>query len=363
MTPLSFDIRDIYRAIRLGWNGKKLWIAFQGCILSYIIYVVVGYVVLFGRGGSFGEMWDANRFFPAIRGEGVGPGGLILYVIGGIAVLALQLLIGTMICKMTTQQLKGDDFYATGDARRFLKDRWHGTIFAPLLLVGMVVFFLISGLVIGLIVRYIPYLGEIGFAVLFLPIFFSALLTLFLMVVTIASFLLSPAIVGTGGDDTLGTVTQIFSTVWSQPWRLLFYEVWCFVTVSIGAWLLNVLSYWTLILINLLCGLPMGEKLATMMETAFWYLPEQFFYLHRTDTASGVYQFLPIVESPSVSAVWAGRILSVVLVSLVGFIISYIVTVNWSGQTLIVLALRKRKDGENLLERKDDEQRETGDKK
>lgn len=360
VTNLYFNVRDIFRAARLGWSGKKTWIAFCGIAIAYIIHGILTYVALLAiPAGTFGELWDKYGLFPKAMPGQFSWLSWIIYVIGAVVALFIVLCTAEMICKIAYRQLKGDEFYSMGDSFKSLKRNWKAVILSPVFLFGMIVFFIICGIIIGGIAR-IPYVGEIGFAVLLIPIFFVSLLTVFLGVVLIFSLLLSPAIVGTTSEDTMETIIQLFSTVWSQPWRLFLYEIWLGVSVCLVTVILGLFTFHALLLINWACGIFMGQYLAGTMDAALQYIPGRlFFFFKNAPQYLQMQSFLEPITSdlrPTVSA--SGWISVIMLLGIIGFVYSYALATLSSGQALIYLVLRKKKDDENLLEKKDREEEE-----
>jgi len=347
MAKLHFDVRDIFRVIRLGWSGKKIWIGLIGLIVAYAGYsilVSIGHLV---SGTTLSALWHRYGLFPgALIGE-LTLLGTLIHVLGMLFVLAVVFLASCMICKITYQQLRGDDFYSSGDAWRFLKSNWTGVLFGPIAVLAMFVFFVVVGAIIGWLVGVIPWAGELAFALFFIPIFFAALIAIFIAIVFVVALMMSPAIVGTVGEDTLEVIIQSFSLTWSQPWRLLFYSLWMNVSVLIGVSILGGFMGATLWLISWACGLFMGQKLANMLVVAHRYIPCPWNW--DTITCN-----LPAAGMPSGTEMWAGRILAVMLLLLMGVLMSYGISAKASGFSLIYVILRKRKDDENLLEWEDE---------
>ncbi len=361
MQDLRFDIRDIFSASRLGSSGNKIWIAFLGIAAGYVVHFILTHIaILAGSSKSIGTIWDTYGLFPRVIGMDLSWHGCVFIVLGYVIVLAILLFTSAMICKVAYQQLKGDDFYSSGDAFKFARGNWRAAILSPFFVLFMIAFLVVCAIIIGVIAHYIPYVGEVAFAVFLLPIFLVSLITIYMVLVFLASLFLAPAIVGTAEEDTIGTVMESFSTVWCQPWRLILYGVWLklivvLVTVIFGFFVLQ-----ALILINGALGLFMGEKLAFMMKAALWYIPENLFCFFKGGPAYlSLRTYLPDVETdPTGVLLWSGRILAIMLLTVIGIVYSYSLSVFSSGQAIIYLILKKKKDQDNLLERKDTEPQE-----
>ena len=353
MTKLYFDVRDLFRAARLGWSLRRMWIAFCGLLAHYIVYAACAYAGLaMSKGSSFASLWDRYGLFPE-------PTQTAIYWAGAIVAFFILLVTSCAICRVTYQQLKGDVFYSSGEAWKYLKSCWQSVVLGPVTVLALLVFFLACGALIGVVGRYIPFIGEVGLAVAFVPIFFAALVALFILFALLVSIIFAPAIVGTTKEDTLEVVIQSFSLLWSQPWRLLLYLAGILVAVKIGTFVLGCLSFYSLFLINAVTGLAMGQKLGAMMIVALQYVPDRllaFFFTGGVLPYPDLLRHLPEVSPPAGALLWSGRILAVSLLFIVGIILSYVLSAFSAGTTLIYLILRKKKDDENLLEREDEEE-------
>ena len=355
MTKLYFDVRDLFSAARLGWSLRRIWIAFSGLLIGYVVYAIGAYGGLsISRGISFAGLWDRYGFFPECTGT---PLSIIGFVLGFL----ILMITSCAICKITYQQLKGDVFFSSGEALKYIGTCWQSVVLGPIAVLALLLVFLVSGWLIGIVGRYIPYVGEIGFALIFIPIFFASIFAIFIAFAFLVSVIFAPAIVGTTKEDTLEVVIQSFSLLWSQPWRLLLYLGGILITVRIGTFVLACLSYYSLYLINSVSGLAMGEKLSGMMNVGLAYVPEELIaclFTFEGYPPPDLLKYLPGSGTPSGSVLWAGRLVAISLLCIVGFILSYALSAFNAGTTLIYLILRKKKDDENLLEREDEEESE-----
>ena len=355
MASLYFDIRDLFSAVRMGWSGKKIWAGLCGLFIAYFVYsalVVVGYVMS-GMTGS--ELLHTYGLFPGAAPDKVGGLPAILHLVAMVVAAVVLFLTTSVMCKVTYQQLRGDDFYTLGEAFGFIRKHWGGVVFGPIACFALLVLFLVAGMIIGWLAGVIPAVGEIAFAIGFIPIFFAALVAVFIVFAIIASILLAPAIVGTVGEDALEVVIQSFSVCWSQPWRSALYLVWLGISVYVGTVILSGLMTLALGLIGWACGMFMDEKLVGMLQIAQGYLPPVDFstpILHAYPEMKTIWSDLAETQ-PNASVIWSGRILGIMLVMLTGVLLSYVQAAFASGTTLIYVILRKKKDDENMLEWED----------
>lgn len=352
MGKLHFDIRDLFSTVRLGWSGKKIWVSLCGLILTYVGYSILVTVAHLFSGATWGGVWARYGFFPGASWSEFSLIGVLIHVLAMVYALAVIFLTSCMVCKITYQQLRGDDFFSSGDAWKFIKANWSGVVFGPIAVLALFVFFLVVGLIIGWVAYFVPVAGELVFAITFIPIFFSALVAVFVAVVFVVAVTLAPAIVGTTNEDTLEVVIQSFSLAWSQPWRLFFYTVWMLVSVHIGATILCFFMLAAFCLVSWVSGISMDVKLGNMLQVARDYLPLDF------TNWKPIIEYVPSTGSFSGTEVWSGRILGVMLCLLTVVFISYVHVAYASGLSLIYVILRKRKDNENILEWDDEDSSE-----
>ncbi len=351
MFKLHFDIRDIFRVVRLGWSGKKIWVGLCGSLIAYAGYSILAIVDQLLAGATLPQVWHRYGLFPGPSPVPATLAGTAIDVIAMLYGWVVIFLTVCMICKITYQQLKGDDFYSSGDAWGFIRKNWGGVVWGPAATLALLIFFVVAGIVIGWLAGMIPWAGEVAFGVFFIPIFFAALVAIFISIAFVVSITMSPAVVGTVGEDALEVAIQSFSLAWSQPWRLVLYMLWMKISVFIGSVLLGTFMASALGLVSWACGLFMKEKLANLVYVAGRFVPFDF---TRCEWLSmDITAFLPPAGTPSGSELLAGGILAVMLILLTVIFGSYVMSAYASGISLIYVILRKRKDDENLLEWED----------
>ena len=338
MYKLHFDIRDIFRVVRLGWSGKKIWVGLCGTLIAYAGYTILAIADHLLAGAALREIWDTYGLFPGTAPFPATLAGTAIDVVAMLYVWIVVLLTVCTICKITYQQLQGDDFYSSGDAWRFIIQNWGGVVWGPVATLALFIFFVVAGIVIGWLAGMIPWAGELAFGILFIPIFFAALVAVFISIAFVVSITMAPAVVGTVGEDALEVAIQSFSLAWSQPWRLVLYLVFMASAMGLVSWA---------------CGLFMKEKLANLVYVAGQYVPYDF--TRREWLSMDMTAFLPAAGNPAGSELLAGGILGVMLILLTAILSSYALSAYASGISLIYVILRKRKDDENLLEWEDDE--------
>lgn len=411
MVPLHFNFKDVFRAPKLGFSAKKIWIHFTAFFYSLLIYNILVYLGGVLSGNKFLDMWRVMHFFPCPLSSAFKSHAFswtwyadILFWVGIAFIAILWFLASAAVAKVTIEQLRGNDFFSRKEAWTFVRKHWRSIIFTPIALVVLMIILFIGGMIVGAW-QCIPYVGELTTSLLTIPIFVVAIFFVFLVVVTLSSILLTPAIVSCTKNDTFETSFELFSTMSSQSWRLVTYEIILVVIRAAATWLFALATilgvrvmfnayYWSAKLIST------TDKAEQVFAYAAGYLPNipalwlskvkaLFPWLNLTfdrlgdvmawcTTGTGIFKGLPNLilglESDYVNlnffyqvelpadwswAYWiSGFIVGLAFTLIMLFVISYSCSVNSVGQTIIYTVLRKKKDDENLLEFFDEESQE-----
>jgi len=366
VTTLHFNYKDVFRAGRLGFSAKKIWVAFLGLLIAHTGYVILSYLAFIAGGIHIGEVWDIYRLVPMY------PTGLpwfswLIWISAFLWYLCVSLIFGVAVSKVTYEQLKGDEFYEIKEAIKFALKSGKSSILAPVVLVLFMVALILMGIILALI-TWVPYFGQLFFAVMSILAFAVSLFILYLVIVTVVSLIIGPSIVGGTGNDTFDTLFESFSVVNDQPWRFIVYEFLLFFVILIGVGLLGFFSAKAIFLGQDVIGLIVpAEKLDNLLINAAYYvkvtippvLPESCHnlvtsFLQSIGMPNLLYppEYLPAYES------WSGAItsflLGVVFYCIVLFIKSLGAAIFWAGNTVIFTVLVKKKDDKNLLEIKEE---------
>lgn len=364
MTKFYFDVRDVFRAPRLALSAKKILLQFMGLLVGYLAYLVFTYLAFLSSGSSFSQTWDYHGLFPLSDFPFTEWYSWVIFIIGCLIALICWLLASTMVGKVTYEQLKGDDFYSSKEAFRFLKKHFGPAFLSPLSMLAFIAFLIICGIIVGLLGK-IPYVGEIGIGIFYLiPLFAVALCLAYVVFMFFVSLLLAPAIVATLKEDTFETIVQIFSTVWNQAWRYFVYTGLVGVMSKVGIFIFGYFSFRAVQFVHLTSGVLMKDKLADITEEALSYITIP---RHLLDYFSNVFAginfgfHLPEIGG-GIYLNWSGQIASfliaISLIFIIFMVVSYGLAIISTGQTLTYIILRKKKDDENLLERKTETEEE-----
>jgi len=359
-----FDIRDIFRAPRLALSGKKLLIQTSGLLCGYLGFLILTYIAHLLSDRRLSEVWGSYGLFPVHDFSFSGFLAWLAFIIGCLFFICIFLLSNAAVGKITYEQLKGDEFYSTKDSFKFLKKNWKTVLLSPLSILALVIILLICGIIIGLLGK-IPYVGELGLGIFYgVPIFVVALFTAYTLFIFFIALFMTPAIVATTKEDVFETIVQLFSSIWTQPWRYFIYTGLSGLLAKLGAFVFGYFCYRGVQLVNWSVGVLMKDKLSEIIEGALGYLtvPSSILYFF-SNIFPGI-RFAYLVPEPGWGAGlnWSKEIsaflIGITFILIVFVVISYALATFSVGQTLTYIILRKKKDDENLLEKKTEEEEE-----
>jgi len=370
MVAMRFDYRDIFQSTRLAFGFQRLWIQFVGLLKGYLAYLVLTYLSLMLAGKDFSWIWQNQGLLPCVRGIDLPWYSWILFALGVLLLVFSWLLAATGVARATYMHLKGNTFYTWKEACSFALKKKSGSILStPLAIALIAVFIALGGLVIGLLGR-IPYVGELGISLFSQIWFLAALFLVFVILALGVSFILVPAILATTDDDAFEGIFQSFSTLYSQPWRFILYELYLIVISLLGFVVLAFIAKqaWGLMTTILVWG--MGDKYADLSYAASYHLQNWIYtavawskaYLGEYSSYLFFSREFTALDLPLMMKI-SSWIFAIILVVIGGFILCYPLAIFNAGNTLIFLILKKKKDDENLLERKDREEEDEEEEK
>lgn len=387
MTKLHFNYKDIFRAFRLGFSAKKIWVGFEGLLLGWLGYMVLGYLAYLVSGTSLGAVWENFRLLPMPDAVASLPafnvGGWILWAVGVVWLIFVAMTAGIAISKLTYEQLRGDEFYEVKEAWKQALKSLGALIATPVLLGLFVILLLAAGLLLGLIGR-IPFAGEMIVGLLVIPAFAVALFVVYLIVVFFFTFTIGPAVIGTTKSDAFDNLFEVFSCVNDQPWRLIWYQFMLVIFAIVGMVILAFFSVKALHLGRWIAGILMnvGEAKASAqvfykldlminsaadtvrlllprwVEQALFWLPN---WVHNAfGWIKGAVDLPSLVSSkvamvPNWSAMVGTILFSIAYHAFILLVLAYGMAIWFSGNTLVYLVLARKKDERNLLEIKEEE--------
>ena len=380
---LHYNYKDIFIAPRLALSPKKIWVLVIGNLSGFILYWMTSYMSLILSGIEINEAIADYGLYPFLFGSSAPIISWVIYYLGILIWLSFILVSCAGVSRLTLKQLQGDNFYSANDAIDYVIKKWKSVLFAPLSIFLIILFFILIACMFAWFGK-IPIIGVLTYPLLYLFYFFGSIFTIFSFLTLISSILFSPAIVGSYKEDTIGTVFLSYQITFSQPWRLILYNILLF---PIAIIFLNILSWFytnSFNLINQIFGFFMGAKLENIIgyassivdiswisdnisdviinvEDNLFVLPNAAFDLVEL-TLSFLstlfnqflislpnFSFNIYAESLSTIDTIAGMLLSIPLILLTLSVLSYGIAIISVGETIIFAILKKIMDNENIL--------------
>jgi hypothetical protein len=368
MTKLHWNYRDVFRALRLGFSAKKVWMMSLGLLFGFAGYAILTYVAYAAAGTDFLTVWQTFRLlpFPSPLDYAFPWYSWLIYAAAVAYFLCVLLITGTAVSKVAYEQLRGDEFYESKEAFRFAFKNSSAVLASPLLILAFIALIVVGGLVLSLL-GAIPLAGEIFVGLLAIVGFIASLFIVYLLVVFLYSLLLGPSVVGATRSDTFDTLFEVFSCVNEQPARLLWYTAIVALLAHVGSFLLGLAASAAGRIGYAITGTFMGDKLADAMGNAAYYFklsapdwcPQ---FLHQAFLAQMNIYGLPQVYLPGDylalgwSADVAALLLGVVFYLIALMVVGYGLSVWFTGMTLNFAVLAYKKDEKNVLELPEDDE-------
>lgn len=370
MKPLYFDVRDIFRTPRLALSGKKIWVHLIGLGLGWAVYLILSYLALIINGQSMVEIWNTHFLFPCLWSVDL-PIAWYAWIVYGLGILLwviIFLLASLAVSRITYKQLKGDEFYSSGDSFKYIKKHGTAVIMGPVSILLIMVFFIVMAIIAAWIAKW-PVLDILFLGIPYLLYFIVAVFVVYTAVVFVVSLILGAGIVGTAEEDTMETVFQSYSTLWAQPWRLVIYEGLVLGLTAVATYIYSFAMIIGYQFFNYVFGQSwlMNGKLSRIMEQASSYIfginspltpfLSKTFNLY-TPASLGMVRPLYLTTTDVITIVF----IAIALFIIGGSAVAYLLTNFSVGQSLIYVILRKRKDDEDLIARKDEDELEEEEK-
>ena len=356
MLKMYFNFKDVFRAARLGFSPKKIWAFFCGLLLGLAIYNLFSYTAHAAAGRSLADTWAMFGLLP-LPWSDFGLAAWILWFLGAAGLGIIYMLVSAVVARITTEQLTGNEFYEIKEAVTFVKQGWKAVLGAPLVIVSFIAFLVLGGLVLGLWGR-IPYLGELTVSALAIPIYLVCLFIVFLMAALLAALWYSPIVAGAAKSDTFDNLFEIFSTMTSQPWRLVVYSGLLKLVVLLGFGVFAWFSHHAVMISYKLLGVFMGQGFLDLAAAAFnLYTPPMVLNVMLSVLQGwGFDQGLCLLNTPALN--WSGHIsaffmgMSLNLIRLL--VLSYAAAATVVGQTIIYGIIVMKRDDRNIFERQEE---------
>ena len=356
---IRHDWRDIFHALKMALDPKKMFLGYAG-LLASLIWCVVS-VTFFSAlklvstdSYTFIKLilYSAKEGIPAISKNllsAVMPldlGELFVFAVVGFGLLAIWSLVGGAITRIAALDYARDESVQLVDALKFARKKFWSYFWSPLVPVIGVIFFALCNVIGGLIGR-IPVLGEITVALGFPLALISGLLIVFIGVIGSLGLCFMFPTISTEGSDAFDAMSRAYSYVISRPKQFILYCIIntsygliCLALVAFVAWLMIKLSFCTV-------GLGMGQKFSAV---------QSFISQKSTIACLGFCtEHLPEAKTTTVCLDhWSLKFLAgmlIIYVTLIKLAVwSFVITYWLSAKTIIYFLLRKEIDSTDVTD-------------
>ncbi|HAD83124.1 MAG: hypothetical protein A2509_03865 [Candidatus Edwardsbacteria bacterium RIFOXYD12_FULL_50_11] len=364
MLKMYFDYRDIFRAARLGLSPKKMWVLFWGLVWGFAFYGIFGYLSHLAAGRSLADVWVMFGLVPAKPWPGSGAISWVLWLAGMLGALLIYMMSAAVTARLATEQLKGNEFYEVREAAGYLKGAWKSILGGPLVIISFVSLLLFFGILSGWWGR-IPVLGELTIALLSLPIYLVGLFLVFLLASLAIGLFFSPVISGATRGDAFDNLFEVFSSITAQPWRLVTYtgllKLLCLLASAVFAWF----TISSMGIAYQVLSWSMGGKFADIALAAFnLYTPPLatnyvMFLGMDNPMISGLSSFMTATPALSWPGQTAAFIMGMSLNAVRLLVLSYLLSVFVTGQTIIYGIIVMKRDQRDIFAREEGTPEET----
>ena len=365
------DWRDIFRAFKMAFDPKKVFLGYIG-LLASIMWCVVA-VAFFSALKLVSTnpyafiklaLSSAREGIPlAVKNSllAIMPLDFGEFIVLGVLVFGLLViwsLIGGAITRIAALDYARDESVSLMDALKFARKKFWSYFWSPLVPIIGVLFFALCNVIGGMIGR-IPVLGDIAVAVGFPLAMLSGLLMVFIGGIGALGLCFMFPTISAEGSDAFDAMSRAYSYVLSRPKQFIWYCIVntlyglaCLIIIAFVAWLMMRLSFCTV-------GLGMGQKFQAV----------QSFILQKCDIACLGFCTTPSAEAKAAVVSpdsWSLKFLAGMLILYVGLIKlavwTFVTTYLLSAKTIIYFLLRKEIDSTDVtdvyLEEKIEEKKE-----
>lgn len=365
MVVMHWNYKDLFRACRLAFSAKKVWMQFVGFVVGGAGYTALTYLAYALSGVPLAAVWERFGLIPWLDPHLVSPElsavslqwwSWAVWLLGLLYYLVVALVAAAAVAKVTIEQLRGDDFFDAREAFRFAISRFRVLVVGPAIPVAFAAIIIVLGFILSL-AGTIPALGDLLLGLLALPAFGASLFVLYLILVFTLSLALVPAIAGTTRHDSFDAIFEVFSCVNEQPWRLVVYSA---VVATLGLAAAGLLALFSLEAVRLgnwvlrvfvgtgFDGIASGGPFYLRLSLPSWCPVYRLFEASSGSLLSGELTADGVTQN--LAALLVGVAAHVVLLIVLG----YGAAVWNTGMTISFVLLARKKDDKNLLEERED---------
>lgn len=339
---MHLDYRDVLTAPARAFSIRKIVVMTLFLCLGLICFDVFTYLALTVQGENLALVWRAYGFFPFVISAFTNIPAAVLSGIG-VTTALLSLMLGLFaVAAISIEEVRGNPFLSITGAIRFALRRLSQIFLSELAIALLIGFVILMFFLLGLLTR-IPYIGEWLYAVGFIfPGFFFAILTVFVILVFHVSLVLLPAVAAAEHHgEAFAVILETFSTVIRQPFRWLGYTLYSLVAAKLCGFIYAYLCFRAVQFIIFTTGLGGGQRMTDLVKSGLSHLPtnselvrETFNIFPGIDWSFSIYHWTRSGGDEAVGYAMA-VILFLIFVSIIGYMLSIIATVQARGYVVI----------------------------
>ncbi|MEA3286249.1 MAG: hypothetical protein U9Q77_02575 [Candidatus Marinimicrobia bacterium] len=368
-TQLYFNFRDLFRAPRLAL-GRRMLVMLEALFGAYLVYLVMTYLALLVEGHSFGSIWNDFHLMPTsiLCLASSTPGHILVALSYTFSVIIIWLGM-TAIAKITIKEYKGDLFYSSRDGWKWAMKNWFPVFFGPISIAIVIGFFVVLAAMFGWLAQW-PVLDILLYGLLFVIFLPTALFLVFSALALATGLYMSPSIVACAEEDTMGSMFGSYTLLWNQPVRLISYTLVIIATAFIGYHIFYAFVLSAFKFLEMVFGheMIMGDAYLAIKQVGldlfgnFSFLPTYYEFPACLEAACapvggcGGCASAPVI-SPSITQAITGVIVG--FFSLLTYIAvpAYALSTLATGFATSFIVLTKFKDDQDLIKRKDADER------
>ena len=273
-TTPKYGFLDVAWAPVRALSAKQIGVMTVAVILALLFFNIFTYLAYFAEGEDFDVVYAAYGFFPFELGAFKSAVAILIFAVG-LIVSAVILMLGFCgVAAINIEAMRGNRFMSFSEAFRFARTRVRQILLAEVAILAFVAFIAALFLILGLVTR-LPFIGEWLYALIFfVPNFFIALFTVFIIFALPVTVLLLPAIAASQRTgEVFGVLLELFSTLIRTPMRWILYTAYGLVTAKLASFVYAYFCYRAVQFITLTTSLAGGKQPEYLVRAGLYHLP------------------------------------------------------------------------------------------
>ncbi|MCF7824273.1 MAG: hypothetical protein K9N35_08890 [Candidatus Marinimicrobia bacterium] len=368
-TQLYFNFKDMFRVPRLAL-GRRTLVMLEALLVAYVVHLSMAYAASLVEGNSFGSIWNHFHLMPTcvscLITTTIGKFFIALSYIFTVITIALA---ATAVAKITIKEYKGNLFYSSKDGWKWAFKNWFPVFFGPISIAITIGFFVVLAGILGWLAQW-PVLDILLYGFLFVIFLPTALFLVFSILALATGLFMSPSIVACAEEDTMGSMFSSYTLLWNQPVRLITYTVIITALAFFGYHIFYLFILSAFKLIRMIFGheLIMGDAFIAIKQVgldlfgnfnflpSYYEIPACLTPACIPEACCGGCGSAPIISTTFTQAV-SGVLVAFVSLAAYLAIPAYALSTLATGFATSFIVLTKNKDDQDLIARKDADDR------